>query len=147
MNVINIFMRYSDYTETDKFLDDLFAEDAELGWSCEDPTHENQSGVTVTVVNGVNDNGPEEQYATSLVEEISEKLQEVVAAIPNLNDDRDCGYFTTKESIIQRLIDTLNSVNCMLKDLESSRTAGVLNNDAPTAPINAVIGGRFPSMF
>ena len=29
MNVINIFMRYSDYTETDKFLDDLFASELE----------------------------------------------------------------------------------------------------------------------
>ena len=139
-------MRYSDYTETDKFLDDLFAEDAELGWSCEDPTHENKSGVTVTVVKGVEESGPEQEYAASLVEEISEKLHEVVDAIPTLEEDRDRGYFTTKESIIQRLIDTLNSVNGMLKDVESSRTANTLNGTLP-GPMNAVIGGGFPTMF
>lgn len=139
-------MRYSDYTETDKFLDDLFAEDAELGWACEDPTHENRSGVTVTVVKGMDESGPEEEYASSLVEEISEKLREVVAAIPTLEGDCDRGYFTTKESIIQRLIDTLNSVNGMIKDVESSRTAGALNATLP-GPMNAVIGGGFPAMF
>lgn len=139
-------MRYSDYTETDKFLDDLFAEDAELGWSCEDPTHENKSGVTVTVVKGVEESGPEQEYAASLVEEISEKLHDVVDAIPTLEEDRDRGYFTTKESIIQRLIDTLNSVNGMLKDVESSRTANTLNGTLP-GPMNAVIGGGFPTMF
>lgn len=139
-------MRYSDYTETDKFLDDLFAEDAELGWSCEDPTHENKSGVTVTVVKGVEEGGPEQEYAASLVEEISEKLHEVVDAIPTLEEDRDRGYFTTKESIIQRLIDTLNTVNSMVKDVESSRTADTLNSTLP-GPINAVIGGGFPTMF
>lgn len=141
-------MRYSDYTETDKFLDDLFAEDAELGWSCEDPTHENKSGVSVTVVKAVNDNGPEQEYAASLVEEISEKLQEVVAAIPTLEGDCDRGYFTTKESIIQRLIDTLNSVNGMIKDVESSRTAGALNATLPgPGPVDAVISGGFPTIF
>jgi hypothetical protein len=139
-------MRYSDYTETDKFLDDLFAEDAELGWSCEDPTHENKSGVTVTVVKGVEEGGPEQEYAASLVEEISEKLREVVDVIPTLEGDCDRGYFTTKESIIQRLIDTLNTVNGMLKDVESSRTAGALNSTLP-GPMNAVIGGGFPAMF
>lgn len=141
-------MRYSDYTETDKFLDDLFAEDAELGWSCEDPTHEHQSGVTVTVVKGVNDGGPEQEYATALVEEINEKLHEVVEAIPTLEGDSDRGYFTTKESIIQRLIDMLNSVNGMIKDVESSRTAGALNATLPgPGPVNAVIGGGFPTIF
>lgn len=139
-------MRYSDYTETDKFLDDLFAEDAELGWSYEDPTHENKSGVTVTVVKGAEEGGPEQEYAASLVEEISEKLQEVVDAIPTLEGDCDRGYFTTKESIIQRLIDTLNNVNGMLKDVESSRTADTLNSTLPE-PMNAVIGGGFPTMF
>lgn len=139
-------MRYSDYTETDKFLDDLFAEDAELGWSCEDPTHENKSGVTVTVVKGVEEGGPEQEYAASLVEEINEKLHEVVDAIPTLEEDRDRGYFTTKESIIQRLIDTLNTVNSMLKDVESSRTAGALNSTLP-GPMDTVIGGGFPAMF
>jgi hypothetical protein len=48
--------------------------------------------------------------------------------------------------MIQRLIDTLNNVNGMLKDVESSRTAGALNSTLP-GPMNAVIGGGFPAMF
>jgi hypothetical protein len=139
-------MRYSDYTETDKFLDELFAEDAELGWSCEDPTHEHKSGVTVTVVKGMNDNSPEEQYAVSLAEEINEKLQEIVDFIPSLSDESSRDSFLTKQNVIQRLIDTLNSVNSIIKEFESSRTANKLNGSLP-GPMNAVIGGGFPTIF
>lgn len=138
-------MFYSDYSETDKFLDELFAEDAELGWACPRPNHENKSGVTMTIVKGVNNNSPEEQYATALSEEISEKLQEIINFIPSL-DDESQDTFITKQSVIQRLIDVLNNLNSISKDFESIQTANNLNNMA-SAPMDTIVNGAVPMMF
>ena len=54
-------MRYSEYSETDRFLDELFAEDAELGWSCDGPQNQQQDGMTIVISQEDDSNGPEVQ--------------------------------------------------------------------------------------
>ena len=43
-------MRYSEYTDTDNFLEKRFAEDAEFDWQCETPSHDCHNIANITVV-------------------------------------------------------------------------------------------------
>lgn len=138
-------MRYSEYSETDRFLDELFAEDAEFGWACDKPQHED--GMTIVVSQEDNSDEPEVQYVKSLVEEIKEKLDEVANSIGTLSDDADTGSFFTKEHAVQRVIDISNSVNSLLKEFDSNKTAANLNGGTMPGAMPAVIGGGFPTIF
>lgn len=140
-------MRYSEYSETDRFLDELFAEDAELGWSCDSPQHQQQDGMTIVISQEDDSNGPEVQYVRSLTEEIKEKLDEIANNIGTLSDDADTGSFFTKEHAVQRMIDISNSVSSLLKEFDSNKTAVSLNTGTLPGPVPAVIGGGFPSIF
>lgn len=139
-------MRYSEYSETDRFLDELFAEDAELGWSCDGPQQQ-QDGMTIVISQEDNSNGPEVQYVRSLAEEIKEKLDEIANNIGTLTDSEDTGSFFTKEHAVQRMIDISNSVNSLLKEFDSNKTAASLNTGTLPGPMPAVIGGGFPTIF
>ena len=71
-DLANVYDYNANATDVDKFLDDLFAENAEIGWQCDEPTHQNQSGVSITVVKDA-ESSAEETYMRSLIEEIVEK--------------------------------------------------------------------------
>lgn len=134
---------YSDYSDTDRFLDELFAEDAELGWSCNGP--QNQGGVSIVIAQD-EDNSPESQYIKSLVAEIKENLDEIANNIGSIGDNEDTGCYFTKENVVQRVIEVSNSVNSILKEFEQHNTTITVGNASGPGPM-AVIGGGFPSMF
>ena len=129
-------MRYSEYTETDKFLDELFAEDAEIGWSCEKPC-DGHNAMNITVVKPEGE--AELTYIKSLIEEIAEKLMEVADKASSLPDDkkREC-YCITKEDLISRLISVNNSIDGINLDIDEASTASNMNASV------AIIGGGFP---
>lgn len=129
-------MRYSEYTETDKFLDELFSEDAEIGWSCEKPCDDHKL-VQVKVVK--QEGEAELSYIKSLVEELSEKLMEIADNAASLPDEkeREC-YNITKEDLISRLISVNNNLDGIILDIESADTANSMNNSM------TIIGGGVP---
>lgn len=128
-------MRYSEYTETDKFLDELFAEDAEFGWACEKPCDGHSiANITVTKPEGA----AEVTYIKSLVSELSEKLMEIVDKVDSLPDERDRGYTFTKEECISRLISVSNSIDSILEEIDASGPT-ITGNSSMT-----IIGGGIP---
>ena len=129
-------MRYSEYTDTDKFLDELFAEDAEIGWSCEKPC-DTHNAMNITVVKPEGE--AELTYIKSLIEEIAEKLMEITDKASTLPDEKKReAYSITKEDLVSRLISVSNSVDGILLDIEESSTAGNLNASM------TIIGGAVP---
>lgn len=129
-------MRYSEYTETDKFLDELFSEDAEIGWSCEKPC-DGHNAMNVTVVK--QEGEAELTYIKSLVQELTEKLMEIADNAASLPDEkeREC-YNITKEDLISRLISVNNNLDGIILDIESADTANSMNNTM------TVVGGGIP---
>ena len=122
---------YDEYSETNKFLDDLFEEDCEFGWSCEQPQPPTARNITVVSQEGQ----AEETYLKSLIEEIGEKLAEIVDKASSLPDDRGRGVFLTKEDLISRIISINNTVDTLLNDMEE-----ISNSTATTT----IIGGTLP---
>lgn len=129
-------MRYSEYTETDKFLDELFSEDAEIGWSCEKPC-DGHNAMNVTVVK--QEGEAELTYIKSLVQELAEKLMEISDVATSLPDEkqREC-YNITKEDLISRLIGINNSLDGIMSDIESAAVSDNMNKSI------AIIGGGIP---
>jgi hypothetical protein len=129
-------MRYSDYNETDKFLDELFAEDAEIGWSCEKPC-DGHNAMNITVVK--QEGEAELTYIKSLISELSEKLMEISDKAASLPDEKKReAYSITKEDVVSRLISVNNSIDAILLDIEESSVAGNMNASM------TIIGGGFP---
>lgn len=136
-------MRYSEYSDTDKFLDELFAEDAEIGWQCEGPPPEGHNIANITVVK--QEGEAEVTYIKSLVSELSEKLMEIVDKVDSLPDERDRGYTFTKEECISRLISVSNSIDSIVEEINAANPSVSGNSSI------AIIGGGIPmgtpSMF
>lgn len=132
-------MRYSylrEYTETDKFLDDLFAEDCSFEWCSEVQPAETQC---------TGNSGPEDAYIASLSKEMSEKLSQILTASSSLSCDRDRSGQLTKEELISRLIGVSNTLDCIINEIEAESTANNMNNVAIIGGDIAL--GSIPSMF
>lgn len=128
-------MSYLEYTDTDKFLDELFAEDAEFGWQCEKPCDgHNIANITVIKQEGE----AEITYIKSLVSELSEKLTEIVDSVDGLPDERDRGYSFTKEECISRLISISNLIDGILEEVKAANIS-IPDNSSAT-----IIGGGIP---
>lgn len=124
---------YDEYSETNKFLDDLFEEDCEFGWSCEQPQTASPHNITVVQAEG----SAEETYLKTLAEEMGEKIMEVLDKASGLPTERDRGQFLTKEELVSRLISISNSLDMLLCDIEDASGAGM-------AGTTTIIGGTLP---
>jgi hypothetical protein len=129
---------FDEYSETNKFLDELFEEDCTFGWECEAPQASTNNALNITVVK--KEGEAEKTYLASLAEEIGEKLCEIIDKFDNVSDEKTSCY-GGKSEIISRVISISNSLDGILSDIESSSTASNLNNTI------AVIGGAAPAMF
>lgn len=129
---------YKERSDVDKFLDDLFAENAEIGWQCDEPSHQNQSGVSITVVKDA-ESSAEETYMRSLIEEIVEKLEEIAENLPHVEGDRT-QYGMSRQDVISRVISINNTADSILREMEPCKIANNLNT-------TAIIGGTIPTMF
>lgn len=135
-------MRYSEYTDTDKFLDELFAENAEFGWQCEKPCDgHNIANITVVKQEGE----AEVTYIKSLVSELSEKLMEIVDSVDGLPDERDRGYTLTKEECISRLISVSNSIDGILEEIKAANPS--ISGNSSVAIIGGGVPMGIPAMF
>lgn len=112
------YSSYREYSETDKFLDELFREDAEIAWSCEGPHDSMQPSMNITVVKPEGE--AEKTYLQSLISEISEKLSKLLEICENLPTDRDRGVYFTKEELISRMISISNQIDSIIIDAESA---------------------------
>lgn len=129
---------FDENSETNKFLDELFEEDCTFGWECEAPQTSTNNALNITVVK--KEGEAEKTYLMSLAEEIGEKLCEIIDKFDTVSDEGTSCY-GGKSDIISRVISVSNSLDGILKDIESSSTASNLNNTI------AVIGGAAPAMF
>lgn len=124
---------FDDYSETNKFLDELFEEDCEFGWSCEQPQPKSPHNITVVQPEG----SAEETYLKTLAEEMGEKIMEILDKASTLPTERDRGQFLTKEELVARLISISNSLDMLLCDMEDASGAGF-------AGTTTIIGGTLP---
>ena len=129
---------FDENSETNKFLDELFEEDCTFGWECEAPQTSTNNALNITVVK--KEGEAEKTYLMSLAEEIGEKLCEIIDKFDTVSEEKASCY-GGKSEIISRVINISNSIDSILKDIESSSTASNLNNTI------AVIGGATPAMF
>lgn len=130
---------FDEYSETNKFLDELFEEDRTFGWECEAPQTTTNNALNITVVK--KEGEAEKTYLMSLAEEIAEKLSEVIEKFDEIPDEKDRSNFFNKSELISRVISLSNSIDGIIQDIESSSTASDLNKTI------AVIGGAAPAMF
>ena len=129
---------FDEYSETNKFLDEIFEEDCTFGWECEAPQTATKNALNITVVK--KEGEAEKTYLMSLAEEIAEKLSEIIDKFDNIDEEKmSCGG--GKADIISRVISVSNSIDSILDEIESSSTASGLNKTV------AIIGGGAPAMF
>ena len=129
---------FDEYSETNKFLDEIFEEDCTFGWECEAPQTATNNALNITVVK--KEGEAEKTYLTSLAEEIAEKLCEIIDKFDSIDEEKmSCGG--SKSDIISRVISVSNTIDGILDEIESSSTAAGLNKTI------AVIGGAAPAMF
>lgn len=129
---------YDEYSETNKFLDELFQEDCELEWGAQGPDYNTNNALNITVVK--DENEAEKTYLQALASEIAEKLSEIIEKFDTLPDEKDKEVYFNKNELISRIISVNNSIDAILCDLESSATANKMNGTL------TVIGGGFPMM-
>lgn len=129
---------YDDFSETNKFLDEIFREECEIGWSSDCPQNDSHNALNVTVVKP--EGAAEKTYIASLVSEISEKLAEILDIVDDLPNEKDRSVLLTKEDLISRLISVSNTLDFLKQDAEEASNKGVTT---------AIIGGGCPfsSMF
>lgn len=134
-------MRYTDYdeySETDKFLDKLFREDAEFGWSCEKPQDGMEPSMNITVVK--QDGEAEITYIKSIISEFNEKFSEILDKCESLPDERmSHTYSFTKNELISRLISMSNQLDDILVDMDQYSAVPTSGNVT-----TAIIGGGMP---
>lgn len=127
---------YDDYNETDKFLDELFSEDAEFGWSCESPENDMEPSLNITVVKGEGE--AEKTYIKSIISDFSEKLSEILEKCDSLPDERKAHTFSfTKNELISRLISMNNQLDDIIADMETYSGNGMSST-------TTIIGGTLP---
>lgn len=124
---------YDEYSETNKFLDELFKEDCEFGWSCD--RSECDSDTAQNIVSIQPEGSAEETYIKTLASEMGEKITEILHKAKNLPEERDRGVFLTKEELVSRLISISNSLDTLLNEMEDCCATGVTTT---------VIGGALP---
>lgn len=123
---------YDEYSETNKFLDDLFREDCEFGWAAEAPQTATHNALNITVVKP--EGHAEELYLHQLAEEMAQKLSEILDMADALPTEHDGGVYLTKDELVARMISISNSLDGLKNDIENaSQTSNI-----------AVIGGACP---
>lgn len=131
------YSNYREYSETDKFIDDLFKEDAEISWSCDGPQDSMEPSMNITVVK--QEGEAEKTYLKSLISEISEKLSEILEACETLPSERDRNTYFTKEELISRMISLSNQLDGILMDVESVSAANTMNG-------MSIVSGTVPTI-
>jgi hypothetical protein len=124
---------YDEYSETNKFLDELFQEDCEFEWQSDRPTS-TSNALNITVVKP--EGAAEETYLAELASEIGEKISEIIDKSKSLPSERDRGVFLTKEELISRLISVSNTLDQL--NLEIEEACGT------TVRQTTIIGGGCP---
>lgn len=112
----NYLPEYDEYSETNKFLDMLFKEDQAFEWSCTTP--QEQTAASSQIIVSQQQLSPEDEYLASLVEEIKQKLDSLLGAAKNLdqNNVSTGGCIFDKEEVISRLISLHNTLDTIIKD-------------------------------
>lgn len=115
------YKNYEDYNEMDKFLDNLFREDASFEWSCEHPHDEMSPSMNITVVK--KEGEAEVTYIKSIISEFSEKFNEILDKCESLPDERQAHTFSfTKSELISRLISMSNQLDDIISDIDTHST-------------------------
>lgn len=124
---------YNEFSETDKFLDDLFRENCEFDWVVAAP----QTSVdTAQNIISVNPEGQaEENYLKELVADIGEKLTEIINYAKTLPDKKGRNSFFTKEELISRVI----SINTMVDEIIIN-----IEDEAQAMGKPTIVGGEMP---
>lgn len=133
---------FDDYSDTNKFLDDLFKEDCAFNWQCEKPlntTCNSPLNITDTNPEGV----AEETYLKALANDISEKIGTIISKSGLLPDSQSRDNFFTKSELISRMINISNTLDGILNEFGSIETANNLN----TAIVGGDITLAVPAMF
>ena len=133
---------FDDYSDTNRFLDDLFKEDCAFDWQCEKPaTTTCNSPLNITDTNP--DGAAEETYLKALANDISEKIGTIISKTSSLPDSQSRDNFFTKAELISRMISVSNTLDGILSEFGSIETANNLNT--------AIVGGdvtlAIPAMF
>ena len=127
---------YDEYSETNKFLDELFQEDCELDWACNQS--QNCTDTAQNIVTVYSKNSAEESYVNSLAQEMGEKITKIIDKASNLPEERDRNIYLTKEDLISRLINISNSLDSLLNEIEevtdNNFTTTIINGTLPIGP-------------
>lgn len=133
---------FDDYSDTNKFLDELFKEDCAFDWQCEkQPTMTCNSPMNITDTNP--EGKAEETYLKSLAADISEKIGIIVDKVGSLPDSQSRDNFFTKAELISRMISISNNLDSIISEFGSIETANNLN----TTIISGDIALGVPAMF
>lgn len=125
---------YDEYSETNKFLDELFQEECEIGWQSNAPQTDTHNALNITVVK--QDGQAEEQYLQELASEMGQKISEILDKAAALPTERDRGMHLTKEELVSRMIAISNSLDMLKCDIEDATQC--------TQNGGVVIGGMCP---
>ena len=109
---------YDEYSETNKFLDELFQEDCEIGWTSDAPQTSTNNALDITVVK--QDGQAEEEYLQELASEMAQKISEILDKATALPTERDRGIHLTKEELVSRMISISNSLDMIKCDIEDA---------------------------
>lgn len=120
---------FDENSETNKFLDDLFREDCEIGWNCKTPQMNDM--FNIDIVKSSDD--AEDNYLYSLAGELVEKISEITTNAEQLPDERDKGILLTKEELISRMISISNQLDSIAKEIKEIVQ--------PNGTITTIIGG------
>ena len=131
---------YDEYSETNKFLDELFREDCEFGWGTETPSENGTLSITVLGNDDEEDSSAEKEYLRSLGNDIVEKITSIIDDVDKLPDEKDRGVYMNKEDLISRLISISNSLDGIKSEMDESSGSTIKTT---------IIGGGCPisSMF
>lgn len=129
------------FSDTNKFLDELFREDCAFDWQCNTPEENKTCNNPNNIVDANREGMAEEAYLKSLISDISEKLSNILAMVGKLPDSQTKGTFFTKGDLISRIIGVSNTLDGITNDFASVEAANGLNT--------AIISGdiTFPAMF
>jgi hypothetical protein len=136
---------FDEYSDTNKFLDELFNEDCAFNWQCATPKDAQNTtcGSPINITDTNQDGYAEETYLKSLIADISEKLMTISGKVNMLPDTQSRDSFFTKGELISRIIGVSNTLDSILTEFGSIETAGSLN----TTIISGDIALAAPSMF
>lgn len=109
---------YDDFSETNKFLDELFQEECEIGWEAQQPQTDTNNALNITVVK--QEGEAEMTYLAQLASEMGQKISEILDKADYLPTDRDRGILLTKEELVSRLIGISNSLDMLICDIEEA---------------------------